>query len=69
MYAKIAKRLPGVDTLNIGGGCGVDYDGSKTASDASVNYTIPEYANGIVYTIKEVCKNELVAEPAIVTTT
>jgi arginine decarboxylase len=44
----------------------VDYDGSRTSSDASVNYTIQEYANDVVYTIKDVCDNENVPEPDIV---
>lgn len=69
VYAKIAKKLPSVDILNVGGGLGVDYDGSKTASDASVNYTIEEFANDVVYTIREVCQSEQVREPRIVTET
>jgi arginine decarboxylase len=45
---------------------GVDYDGSGTSSDASVNYTLKEYANDVVYTIAEVCDNERVSHPKIV---
>jgi len=69
VYAKIAREYPSLDILNVGGGLGVDYDGSKTASDASVNYTISEFAADVVYTIKEVCQREHVREPRIVTET
>ena len=53
--------------LNLGGGLGVDYDGSKTAFDSSMNYTVQEYANDIVYTIKSICDEEKVPVPTLVT--
>ena len=65
-YAKVRQMGFAVTYLNVGGGMGVDYDGSKTASEFSVNYTIQEFANDIVYTIKEVCDGEDVACPTIV---
>jgi arginine decarboxylase len=46
---------------------GVDYDGSRTASDFSVNYSMQEFANDIVYTINEICQSENVPPPIIVT--
>src|ERR1035437_6825158 len=46
---------------------GVDYDGSKTAFDSSMNYTVQEYANDIVYTIKSICDEEKVPVPTLVT--
>ena len=55
VYAKARKMGVGIEYLNVGGGLGVDYDGSRTSSDASVNYTVQEYANDVVYTIKDVC--------------
>ncbi len=67
VYAKIRKMNVEIEYLNCGGGLGIDYDGSKTSSDASVNYTIEEFANDVVYTIKDVCENENVPEPTIVT--
>jgi arginine decarboxylase len=55
VHAKVYKMGYPVEYLNVGGGLGVDYDGSRTASDCSVNYSIQEYANDIVYTIDEIC--------------
>src|SRR4029453_957801 len=56
-----------LDYLGVGGGLGIDYDGSKTASESSVNYSVQEYANDIIYSIKEVCENEDVREPIVIT--
>ncbi len=66
IYAKARKMGVRIELLNVGGGLGVDYDGSKTSSDASVNYSMQEYANDVVYTIKDVCDNENVPQPTIV---
>jgi arginine decarboxylase len=67
VYAKVHKMGYPVEYLNVGGGLGVDYDGSRTASDFSVNYSVQEYANDIVYTINEICLSENVPPPVIVT--
>ena len=48
VYAKLHRSGVEVQYLNLGGGLGVDYDGSKTAFDSSMNYTVQEYANDIV---------------------
>ena len=65
-YAKIARMGHELGYLDVGGGLGVDYDGSRTAFDSSTNYTLHEYARDIVYNIMEVCDSEKVAHPAIV---
>ena len=52
--------------LDVGGGLGVDYDGSRTAFDSSTNYSLHEYARDIVYNIMEVCDAERVPHPRIV---
>jgi arginine decarboxylase len=65
-YAKIAKMGHALEYLDVGGGLGVDYDGSRTAFDSSTNYSLHEYARDIVYNIMEVCDSEKVAHPAIV---
>ncbi len=67
VYAKVHKMGYAIEYLNVGGGLGVDYDGSRTASDCSVNYSMQEFANDIVYTINEICQSENVPPPTIVT--
>ncbi len=67
VYDKIRKMGIDVDHLNVGGGAGVDYDGSKTSFESSANYTLQEFANDVVYTIKSVCQEESVPEPNIIT--
>jgi arginine decarboxylase len=67
VYAKVIKMGFPIEYLNVGGGLGVDYDGSRTASDCSVNYSMQEFANDIVYTINEICESENVPPPTIVT--
>jgi arginine decarboxylase len=65
-YAKIARMGHELGYLDVGGGLGVDYDGSRTAFDSSTNYSLHEYARDIVYNIMEVCDSEKVAHPAII---
>ncbi|VVB95536.1 Biosynthetic arginine decarboxylase [uncultured archaeon] len=65
VYAKIRNKHIDIRYFNIGGGLGIDYDGSKTSSEASANYTIQEYANNVVYSLKEVCEEENVPHPVI----
>jgi arginine decarboxylase len=65
-YAKLAKLGHELGYLDVGGGLGVDYDGSRTSFDSSTNYSLQEYANDVVYNIMEVCDSESVAHPAIV---
>ena len=55
-----------IDLLDVGGGMAVDYDGSKTAFDSSANYTAQEFANDVIYTIKQVCDDENVPHPTII---
>jgi len=65
VYAKIKIKHINIKYFNIGGGLGLDYDGSKTSSDASANYTIQEYTNNVVYSLKDVCDEENVTHPII----
>ncbi|MEM9487610.1 MAG: biosynthetic arginine decarboxylase [Myxococcota bacterium] len=53
--------------FDVGGGLGVDYDGSQTNFASSMNYTVQEYANDIVYSMKEICDAAEVPHPHIVT--
>jgi arginine decarboxylase len=65
IYAKVRKMGVDVRYLDVGGGLGVDYDGSKTSSDASVNYGVQEYANDVVFGIQDVCEQEEVPAPQL----
>lgn len=67
VYAKIHQWGLPVDYLDIGGGLGVDYDGSKTRTESSMNYTVQEFANDVVYTVQAVCDEEGVPHPNLVT--
>ncbi len=65
-YAKLHKMGFQIEYLDVGGGLGVDYDGSRSAFDSSTNYTLQEYANDIVYYIGDVCDAEKVPHPEII---
>src|SRR5215468_1875143 len=65
-YAKIAKLGHELGYLDVGGGLGVDYDGSRSDFDSSANYSLQEYANDVVWNIMYICDSEGVAHPAIV---
>ena len=67
VYAKIHHWGLPVDYLDIGGGLGVDYDGSKTRTESSMNYTVEEFANDVVYSVQSVCDEENVPHPNLVT--
>jgi arginine decarboxylase len=65
-YSKIAKLGHELEYLDVGGGLGVDYDGSRSTFDSSTNYSLQEYTNDVVWNIMDVCDSEGVAHPAIV---
>jgi arginine decarboxylase len=65
-YAKLYKLGFHIQYVDVGGGLGVDYDGSRSAFDSSTNYSLQEYTNDIVYYIADVCNAEKVPHPDIV---
>jgi arginine decarboxylase len=65
-YAKLHKMGYPIEFLDVGGGLGVDYDGSRSAFDSSTNYSLQEYTNDIVYYIADVCNAEKVPHPNII---
>jgi arginine decarboxylase len=65
-YAKLCKLGHELGYLDVGGGLGVDYDGSRSDFDSSANYSLQEYANDVVWNITDVCDSEGVAHPVIV---
>jgi arginine decarboxylase len=66
VYAKIYQMKVPIELLDVGGGMAVDYDGSKTAFDSSANYNAQEFANDVIYTIKQVCDDENVPHPTVI---
>jgi arginine decarboxylase len=65
-YAKLYQMGFRIEFIDVGGGLGVDYDGSASAFDSSTNYTLQEYANDIVYYVADVCNTENVPHPDII---
>jgi arginine decarboxylase len=66
IYTELVKEGAGLQFLDVGGGLGVDYDGSQTNFESSVNYTLEEYANDVVYHIQTVCDDAGVKHPTII---
>ncbi len=65
VYAKLRKMGFNVEYFDIGGGLGVDYDGSRTTGSSSMNYTMEEYVDDVVSTLQQICQDENVPEPNI----
>src|SRR6185503_11120099 len=65
-YTELAKLGAGLQYIDVGGGLGVDYDGSQTNFESSMNYTLQEYANDVVYHIQSVCDEAGVPHPTII---
>ncbi len=66
VYAELYKMGAGLSMLDIGGGMGVDYDGSQSSWSSSINYTVAEYAADVVHRIKNACDGAGVPHPQIV---
>ncbi|HEX9959629.1 MAG TPA: biosynthetic arginine decarboxylase [Pyrinomonadaceae bacterium] len=66
VYSKIRQLNIPIDYLDVGGGMAVDYDGSKTSFESSSNYNAQEFANDVIYVIKNVCDDENVPHPTII---
>ncbi len=64
----LEMRAIGVDIthVDVGGGLGVDYDGTNSTNDASVNYSLQEYANDVIYTIGEACREAELPMPHVI---
>ena len=65
VYVDLVRHGAGLEYLDVGGGLGVDYDGSQTNFESSVNYTLQEYANDVVFHIQSVCDDAAVTHPTI----
>jgi arginine decarboxylase len=66
IYTELVRLGGGLNMINIGGGMGLDYDGSQSAWESSVNYTVQEYAADVVHRIKSVCDQDGVPHPTII---
>jgi arginine decarboxylase len=66
VYAELKLMGTGLEYIDIGGGLGVDYDGSRTNYESSMNYTLTEYASDVVYRIAQVCNAREIPHPTIV---
>jgi len=66
IYVELAKLGANMTYLDVGGGLGVDYDGSKTNFYASKNYNMQNYANDIVAEVKEACEDAQISPPILI---
>jgi arginine decarboxylase len=66
-YAELSHLGLNLKTIDVGGGLGVDYEGSGSRSACSMNYTVEEYARNVVTTFAEVCEQQNLPHPDIVT--
>jgi len=65
-YCELYKLGAPLGLLDVGGGLGVDYDGSQTNFTSSMNYTLQEYANDIVFGTMELCNADGVPHPTLI---
>ena len=66
-YAALRDAGAPIKTVNVGGGLGVDYEGTRSRSFCSMNYSVAEYAHNIVHALKEICDERKLPHPDIVT--
>ena len=66
LYVELTKLGAPMGFLDVGGGLGIDYDGSRTATAASTNYSLQNYANDVVATVRECCEPHGVTMPTLV---
>ena len=67
LYVELVRAGAPLETLDFGGGLGVDYDGSRSATQSSINYTLDQYATDIVHRVMSVCDEAEVPHPRIMT--
>jgi arginine decarboxylase len=65
-YSELRKLGVDITHVDVGGGLGVDYDGSCSTGQASVNYSLQEYANDVIYTLAESCREEDLPMPHVI---
>jgi len=65
-YAKLRRMGQPIEFIDVGGGLAIDYDGSRSTFHSSMNYTLEEYARDIIYSIADVCDEEKVPHPDVI---
>jgi arginine decarboxylase len=65
VYVNLVKLGAPLEAIDVGGGLGVDYDGSGTSLSSSMNYTLQEYANNVIFHIQTVCDEARIPHPKI----
>lgn len=66
-YAELHKLNAPITTIDVGGGLGIDYEGSRSRSYCSMNYSLQEYANDIVHAFWQICHEQQLPQPTIIT--
>ena len=66
VYATLHRRGVNIQYINVGGGLGVNYEAGEVTSPHGINYTLEEYTNAVVYSVKEICDAEKVPHPILV---
>jgi len=66
VYVELHRLGAGMDTVDVGGGLAVDYDGTGSARESSMNYSLQEYANDIVFHLQNVCEETKTPHPRII---
>ena len=65
-YIQLKQLGMNLEYVDIGGGLGVDYDGTRSSNASSVNYSVQEYANDVIYSITEACDKHEIAHPNVI---
>ncbi|MDR5617581.1 biosynthetic arginine decarboxylase [Arsenophonus sp.] len=66
-YVELHKLGVKIECFDVGGGLGVDYEGTRSQSDCSVNYGLNEYANNVIWAIGEACDEHGLEHPTVIT--
>ena len=68
-YVQLMREGLGLEFVDVGGGLGIDYDGTRSSNAGSVNYSVQEYANDVVYSLVEACEKSSLPHPNIIAET
>ena len=66
-YAELHALGVNIRCVDVGGGLGIDYEGTRSRSDCSMNYSVQEYANNVIHTLWEICEQQGLSHPDVIT--